>query len=149
MDAPSLNGWAYTQNDPFGGTGRLSIKSIRVTYGQLFNRRYAVAWFTDNGQQNDHGLPHDMYHRVCGMIDYIDMWPNRRYGIYRLELVRSRIHNKVNLRDLIAATGLVIFLKLDSNRRFFSLCDLEIWWMTKKKQYGTSSMLLQALCIIS
>ena len=24
-------------------------------------------------------------------------------------------------------------LKLDSNRQFFSLCDLEIWWMTSKK----------------
>ena len=35
--------------------------------------------------------------------------------------------NKANLRDLIAATGLVILLKLDSNRRFFSPCDLEIW----------------------
>ena len=40
--------------------------------------------------------------------------------------------NKANLRDLIAATGLVIFLKLDSNRRFFSPCDLDIWWMTPK-----------------
>ena len=40
--------------------------------------------------------------------------------------------NKANLRDLIAATGLVILLKLDSNRRFFSLCDLEIWWLTSK-----------------
>ena len=30
------------------------------------------------------------------------------------------IINKANLRDLIAATGLVILLKLDSNRRFFS-----------------------------
>ena len=29
-------------------------------------------------------------------------------------------YNKANLRDLIAATGLVILLKLDSNRRFFS-----------------------------
>ena len=38
--------------------------------------------------------------------------------------------NKANLRDLIAATGLVILLKLDLNRRFFSPCDLEIWWMT-------------------
>ena len=28
------------------------------------------------------------------------------------------IQNKANLRDLIAATGLVILLKLDSNRRF-------------------------------
>ena len=40
--------------------------------------------------------------------------------------------NKANLRDLIAATGLVILLKLDSNHRFFSLCDLQIQWMTPK-----------------
>ena len=42
------------------------------------------------------------------------------------------ILNKANLRDLIAATSLVILLKLDLNRRFFSPCDLEIWWMTPK-----------------
>ena len=41
--------------------------------------------------------------------------------------------NKANLRDLIAATNLVILLKLDSIHRFFSLCDLEIWWMTSNK----------------
>ena len=35
-------------------------------------------------------------------------------------------------RDLIAATGLIILLKLDSNRRFVSPCDFEIWWMTLK-----------------
>ena len=40
--------------------------------------------------------------------------------------------NKANLRDLIATTGLVILHKLDSNRRFFSPCELEIWWMTSK-----------------
>ena len=40
--------------------------------------------------------------------------------------------NKANLRDLIAATGLVILLKLDSNSRFFSPCDLEIRWMTSE-----------------
>ena len=33
---------------------------------------------------------------------------------------------------MIAATGLVILFKLYSNHRFFSLCDLEIWWMTPK-----------------
>ena len=33
---------------------------------------------------------------------------------------------------LIAATGLVILLKLDCHR-FFSLCGLEIWWLTLKK----------------
>ena len=42
------------------------------------------------------------------------------------------LNNKANLRDLIAATGLVILLKSDSNRRFASPCDLEIWWMTLK-----------------
>ena len=41
-------------------------------------------------------------------------------------------YNKANLRDSIAATGLVILLKLDSNRRLISPCDLEIWWMTLK-----------------
>ena len=34
--------------------------------------------------------------------------------------------NKANLRDLIAATGLVILLKFDPNHRFFVPCDLEI-----------------------
>ena len=40
------------------------------------------------------------------------------------------IINKANLRDLIAVTGLVIFLNLNSNRPFFIRCDLQIWWMT-------------------
>ena len=34
---------------------------------------------------------------------------------------------------LIAATGLVILLKLDSTCQFFSPCNLEIWWMTSNK----------------
>ena len=41
-------------------------------------------------------------------------------------------YDKAHLRDLIAAIGLVILLKLDSNCRFFSQRDLEIWWMTSK-----------------
>ena len=44
--------------------------------------------------------------------------------------------NKANLRDLIAATGLVILLKFDPNHRFFSPCYLEIWWMTSKKNWA-------------
>ena len=46
-------------------------------------------------------------------------------------VAQSRL-NRENLRDLIAAIGLVISPKLDSNHRFFSLCDLEIWWMTSE-----------------
>ena len=59
--------------------------------------------------------------------------------------IRQMTLNKANLRDLIAATGLVILLKLDSNCRFFSLCDLEIGWMTQKNNralfYATLSFL--------
>ena len=46
--------------------------------------------------------------------------------------ITGSLSNKANLRDLMAATGLVILLKLDSNHRFFSPCDLEIWQMTFK-----------------
>ena len=42
------------------------------------------------------------------------------------------IKNKANLRDLIAATGLVILLKFDPSHWCFSPWDLEIWWMTSK-----------------
>ena len=47
-------------------------------------------------------------------------------GTKGFNLYGFRLKNKANLRDLIAATGLAILLKLDSNRRFFSPCDLEI-----------------------
>ena len=40
--------------------------------------------------------------------------------------------DKANQRDLMVVTSQAILLKLDSSRRFFSPCDLEIWWMTPK-----------------
>ena len=43
------------------------------------------------------------------------------------------LNNKEDRRGLIAATGLVILFKLDSNRRFFDSYDHEIWWMTSQK----------------
>ena len=58
--------------------------------------------------------------------------------------------NKANLRDLVAATGLVILLKLDSNRRFFARVTLKFdGWSRKIIRhvfYTTSSF---NLCIIS
>ena len=45
--------------------------------------------------------------------------------------------NKANLRDLIAATDLVILLKFDPILRFFSPYDLKIWWMTSKNNRTT------------
>ena len=50
-------------------------------------------------------------------------------GIHRVWPKGLPIKNKANLRDLIAATGLVILLKFDPNHQFFVPCDLEIWWM--------------------
>ena len=59
--------------------------------------------------------------------------PHRHKHVYSKLRTNCNIHNnKANLRDLIAATGLVILLKLDSNHRFCSPCDPEIWWMTPK-----------------
>ena len=54
----------------------------------------------------------------------------RHIRVLAKKIIKYLSDNKANLRDLLAATGLVILLKLDSNRWFFSPCDLEIWWMT-------------------
>ena len=58
------------------------------------------------------------------------LWTNFNEIVIKIHSFSQK--NKANLRDLIAATGLVILLKLDLNPRFFSRCDLEIWWMTQK-----------------
>ena len=59
-------------------------------------------------------------------------WGSVRYSKSK---IRGQKHprevvNKANLRDLIAATGLVILLNFDPNHQFFSPCELEISWMT-------------------
>ena len=58
-------------------------------------------------------------------------WNLTIFELCDLEICRITL-NKANLRDLIAATGLLILLKFDPNHPFFSLCDLEIWCMTSK-----------------
>ena len=55
----------------------------------------------------------------------------RFLGPCDLEIWRMTL-NKANLRDLTAATGLVILLKFDPIHRLFSPWDLEIWCMTLK-----------------
>ena len=50
----------------------------------------------------------------------------------RVKMKKNNIGNKENLRDLIAATGLVISLKLDSNHRFFSHETLKFDWWPRK-----------------
>ena len=56
------------------------------------------------------------------------------YKVVTSSSVTCVISHKANLRELAAATGLVILYKLDSNRRFFSLCDFKIWKMTLKNR---------------
>ena len=76
-------------------------------------------------------------------------WPLEK-GIHQWPVDCS--HNKANLRYLIAATGLVILHKLDSNRRLFSLCNfflISFFMDDLEKQWGNSFILYQALCIIS
>ena len=73
---------------------------------------------------------------VCHFCVYIlfcneTPWKYSQTGWSTLYIWNKK-NSKANLRDLIAATGLEILLKLDSNRQFFSSCDLKIWWMTTK-----------------
>ena len=65
-----------------------------------------------------------VYSRVFKVSELIEL-------VFKM-IVHQGHSNKANLRDLIAATGLVILLKFDPIHRFFSLCDLEIWCMTLK-----------------
>ena len=52
----------------------------------------------------------------------------------RLLLVDLCVHGITRqIWGLIDATGLIILLKRDSNRRFIIEFDLEIWWMTSQK----------------
>ena len=59
-------------------------------------------------------------------VDFFFQGQGRKFSknLPKTQIIRI-LKNKANLRDLIAATGLVILLKLDLNRQFFSPCDLE------------------------
>ena len=61
------------------------------------------------------------------------------------DILRALVHLE---RDLIAATGLVNLLKLDSNCQFFSLCDLEIL-MDDLKNYRVPLLHYIKLCVSS
>ena len=59
---------------------------------------------------------------------------------------KSLSWNKANLRNLIAATGLVILLKFDPNHRFFSHVT-GIWCMTSKNK-RTPLLYYIKLCVL-
>ena len=64
------------------------------------------------------------------------------------KFLRNCAWNKANLRDLIAATGLVFLLKI-VNHQFFSRCDLEIWWIASKNNRASFLYYFQVFCILS
>ena len=65
------------------------------------------------------------------MIHYIipsTTSPAMKSPCFKVKLISYEMNineNKANLRDLIATTGLIILLKLDSNRRFFARVTLK------------------------
>ena len=67
---------------------------------------------------------------VTGLKEF--KWSKYLSEAYFLDKTTVDLEKTRLLRDLIAASGLVILLKLDWNPRLFSLCDLEIWWRTSK-----------------
>ena len=81
-----------------------------------------------------HNMGKDSYMTGQGTFQFL-IWCIL-YKIFMVYLLscqdRDSHYNKANLRDLIAATGLVILLILDLNHWFFSPYDLEIWWITPK-----------------
>ena len=85
--------------------------------------RYVTTCLEPTGSK----LPKELGWKRCSWIKELEKvaYKNQIYPV-----LATHIHNKANLRCLIAATGLMILIKLDSSRRFFSPFDLEIWWMT-------------------
>ena len=59
------------------------------------------------------------------------------------------IKNKANLRNLIAASGLVFLLNIGFKSFFGGPCDLEIWWKTSKNNRAPPLYYVKLLCIIS
>ena len=60
------------------------------------------------------------WHRNHYLLSY------RQHTNLQITINFEKGNNNANLRDLIAAPALVILFKLDSNRRFSSLCDIEV-----------------------
>ena len=93
---------------------------------QRQRRNFWIALYQFHLEMIKQGVKNDNY---TSLISLQRHWYLDGMGI---KIKLFSYNNKANLKDLLAATGLVILLKLDSNYWFFSPCDLEIWWMTLK-----------------
>ena len=70
--------------------------------------------------------------KCFGKIKKLKFWLSFLPNDVWLRSYLAILHNKANLRDLIAATGLVILLKIRFKSSICSPCNLEIWRMTSK-----------------
>ena len=84
--------------------------------------------------------------KVCVNVSIRKKVTKKQKQIPIFKLATELSFNKANLRDLIAATSLVILLKFDPIHRFFSLCDLEIWCMTLKNNMASLPYYIK-LCV--
>ena len=94
---------------------------------QSQRRNFWLALYQVHLEMIKQGAKNDNY---TSLISLVRHWYLDGMGI-KIELFSY--NKKANLRDLLAAIGLVFILKLDSNHRFFNPCDLKIWWVTSNK----------------
>ena len=73
------------------------------------------------------------YQQLIALLEKVRRQGTHRKCIHQFESEQDNDQNSTpNLRNLIAATGLVISPKSDQNRRFFGPWDLQLWRMTLK-----------------
>ena len=76
--------------------------------------------------------PSNPAHCACPLLLCCSRQPivsGQTRGISRALGFRTSLRNKANLRNLTAATGLVILLKIGIKSSIFCPCNLEIWWI--------------------
>ena len=73
-----------------------------------------------------HSVVSVIFTLILKFVNVVYSYPYRRIELLILFRNKARTHNKANLKDLIAATGLVILHKLDSSCWFFGAYDLQM-----------------------
>ena len=102
-------------------------------------------------QQQDHLVWQELKTKTRKIISCIPLKKSLSMEDWSVHAKSNQMHfslcwnNKANLRDLIAATGLVFLHKIG----FKSLMWPENWMEDLENQQGTSSIQCQVLCIIS
>ena len=132
---------------PYNGNAQISINSIpRYNEHTDMLRYWAIHYHVkasnidcaskDNFADESHfnlKFP-EPYQQLIAPPQKIQRQGTSRKCIHEFESEQDNDQNSTpNLRNLIAATGLVILPKSDPNRRFFGPRDLKLWRVTLKK----------------